>query len=172
MSADAKPKPPVTLTRLSGTALVETIDGPVPVIKLVGKAMPVLTRFRDGALGFRMMREVREVEPTAAVLELVNADGQVVAVGADHVFVRSDGREVRARDLLAGDRLEQGWSYPPGYDVPVAEEYAAAVRGRAWDPAVVVAAIRPAGEGPLFGCTVNETKSFFLTFGARCRAQV
>jgi hypothetical protein len=142
----------------------------VQVINLVGKVMPVLTRFRDGALGFRMMREIREVDP-GPLLEIVNADGQRVCVGTEHVFVRAGGGEVRAGSLAVGDRLDPGWSYPPGYTLPDAPEYGADVRGRDWDAAVVVTAVRPNGEGPLYGCSVNETKSYYLTFGARCRAQ-
>jgi len=172
MSADAKPKPPPTLTRLAPDALVETIDGPVEVVKLIGKATPVLTRFRTGALGFRMMREVREIEAAATLIELTNGDGQAVRVGLGHVFIRPDGREVRAGHLLPGDRLEPGWTYPSGYVPPDASEYDPSIRGRPWEPAVVIVAVRRLpGEKPLIGATVNETRNFFLTFGARCRAQ-
>lgn len=173
MSSDPTSKPPAspTLTRLAGDALVETIDGPVELVKLVGKVMPVLTRFRDGSLGFRMMREIRQIE-IGPQIELENSDGQCVRVGSQHVFVRSGGAEVRAADVAPGDHLEPGWNYPSGYVVPDAPEYARDLRGRPWAPAIVIAAIRAAGEGPLFGFSVNETKSYFLTFGARCRAQV
>lgn len=157
---------------MAAEALVETIDGPVRIVELVGKFIPVLTRFPGGDLGFRMLREVREIEGQAPLLELTNLDGQMVSVGLDHVFVRSDGSDVRAGDLRPGDRLEPGWSYPPGYGIPEAAEYDQAVRGQAWESAVVVAAVRSLGEGALYGFTVNETKSYFLTFGARCRAQV
>ena len=102
-----KPKKPIlpTLTRLAADSLVETIDGPVEIVKLVGKVMPVLTRFEDGKLGFRMMTQIRELDPEADLLRLTNGDGQVLRVGADHVFVRADGREVRARELAPGDEL-------------------------------------------------------------------
>lgn len=171
MSAETKPKPQPTLTRLAPDALVETIDGPVPAVKLVAKVTPVLTRFRDGTLGFRMLREVREVEASGSLVELTNADGQTVRVGSSHVFVRADGREVRAGELVAGDRLEAGWTYPGGYVPPDAPEYAAAIRGRAFDASVLIEAVRKIGEGVLIGGSVNETGSYFLTFGARCRAQ-
>ena len=36
-----KPPPPPTLTRLAGPSLIETIDGPMEIVKLVGKVMPV-----------------------------------------------------------------------------------------------------------------------------------
>jgi hypothetical protein len=170
-SANPKPSPGPTLTRLASDALIETIDGPVEVDKLAGKAMPVLTRFPDGSLGFRMMREIRLVEPNGAMVELENGDGQTVRVGVAHVFVRSDGREVPAGDLAPGDRLEAGWSYPPGYELPDEQEYAAGVRGHPWKAAVMIVSVRPAGAGPLYGGSVNQTKGFFLTFGARCRAQ-
>lgn len=168
-----KPKapPPPTLTRLATDAQVESIDGPVAIGGMVGKFVPVLTRLPDGALGFRMMREVREVEPSGRILRIVDTGGRSVRVGVEHVFCRADGREVRARELSPGDVLEAGWTYPAGYVVPDAEEYGAEARGRAWEPVVRVAAVEPAGEGPLFGFTVNETRNYFLTFGARSRAQ-
>jgi hypothetical protein len=34
-----------------------------------------------------------------------------------------------------------------------------------------VCSIEPAGRGPVFGGSVRETKSYFLTFGALSRAQ-
>jgi hypothetical protein len=93
-------------------------------------------------------------------------------VGTDHVFVTEGGAEVRAGDLPRGARLESGWSYPAGYQVPDAEEYSGDVRGRAWETPVVVQSSEAAGRGPVFGASVSGTKSYFLTFGARCRAQV
>lgn len=171
--AEAPKKKPIlpTLTRLAGEALVETIDGPVEIVKLVGKVMPVLTRFEGGELGFRMMTQIRELEPEAAVLRVTNGDGQSLRVGLDHVFVRDDGSEVRAADLEVGDRLDSGWSYPEGYELPDAGEYAQGVRGAAWSPSVVVASIDEDQPGPLYGFSVKETKSYYLTFGARSRAQ-
>jgi hypothetical protein len=173
MPPDDKPKPPPqpTLTRLAADALVETIDGPVEIVKLVGKVMPVLTRFRDGTLGFRMMREIREIAPDAELLELVGSDGQRVRVGADHVLVREDGSEVRAGEVRPGERLDPGWTYPSGYPVPDAPEYAPDMRGRSFERSVLVRAVAPAGRGAVFGFTVNETKRYFLTFGALSRAQ-
>lgn len=167
-----KSPPPRTLTRLSADALVETIDGPVEIAKLVGKTIPVLTRMPEGSLGFRMMTQIREIEPDARLLALCNGDGQVVVVGADHVFVAAGGAEVRAADLAAGDRLESGWSYPPGYQIPDAEEYAPEIRARSWETPIVVRSCEPAGRGPVFGGSVSGTKTYFLTFGARCRAQI
>lgn len=168
-----KPTPPAppTLTRLAADALVETIDGPVEIVKLAGKVMPVLTRFPGGELGFRMMTQIRELAAEAELIRLVNADGQSVRVGGDHVFVLADGTEVPAGRLRPGDRLESGWSYPPGYVLPDAGEYAAEVRGKPWQSPVEIRAVEPAGAGPLYGASVRETKSYFLTFGARCRAQ-
>jgi hypothetical protein len=165
-----KPPPPPTLSRLAEDALVETIDGPVEIVKLVGKVMPVLTRFRDGALGFRMMTAIRQLDE-GDLFELVNADEQRVRLGGDHVLVREDGSEVHVRDLKPGDRLHPGWTYVAGYTPPDAPEYAPGVRGQAWDRAVVVTGIQSVGRGPLFGFSVNETKRYFLTFGAMSRAQ-
>src|SRR5437868_4162432 len=99
MPPEEKPKPPPkpTLSRLAEDALVETIDGPVEIVKLVGKVMPVLTRFPDGVLGFRMMREIRQLDD-GDVIELVNGDEQRVRLGAEHVLIREDGSEVLVRD--------------------------------------------------------------------------
>ncbi len=168
-----KPKKPVlpTLTRLAADSLVETIDGPVEIVKLVGKVMPVLTRFSDGKFGFRMMTQIRELEPEADLLRLTNADGQVLRVGADHVFIRAGGQEARAGELAEGDELDCGWSYPPGYELPNAEEYAEGARGKAWNSPVVAAKIDSGDRGPLYGATVKETKAYYLTFGAQSRAQ-
>lgn len=166
-----KPPPPPTLSRLAENALVESIDGPVEIVKLVGKVMPVLTRFRDGALGFRMMTAIRQLED-GELFELQNEDEQRVCLGGDHVLVRADGSEVRVRDIKPGDCLEPGWTYVAGYTPPDAAEYAPSVRGRPWDRAVVVTSVQPIGRGPQFGFSVNETKRYFLTFGAMSRAQV
>ena len=165
-------KPPPTQTRLGGEALVETIDGPVEIIRLVGKSIPVLTRLPNGALGFRMMREVREVESAGPLLEVTNDDGQTVRVGRDHVFVRRDGTDVKAANLVVGDRLDVGWSYPEGYAPPDTPEYSPVARGLPWQRSVCISRVEEVDPAPLFGCTVNETRSFFLTFGARSRAQV
>lgn len=173
MAEQPKPKKPIlpTLTRLAADSLVETIDGPVEIVKLVGKVMPVLTRFQDGQLGFRMMTQIRELEPEADLLRLTNTDGQVLRVGTDHVFVRANGEEARASELAEGDELDSGWSYPPGYELPDAEEYAPDVRGKAWNNPVVIRKIESGERGPIYGASVKETKSYFLTFGAKARAQ-
>lgn len=167
-----KPKKPIlpTLTRLAADSLVETIDGPVEIVKLVGKVMPVLTRFSDGQLGFRMMTQIRELEAEADLLRITNADGQVLRVGLEHVFVRADGSEARASELSVGDELDSGWTYPAGYELPDAPEYGES-RGQAWKQPVVVRSIDPDGTGPLYGATVKETKAYYLTFGAQSRAQ-
>jgi len=173
MAEQPKPKKPIlpTLTRLAADSLVETIDGPVEIVKLVGKVMPVLTRFQDGQLGFRMMTQIRELEPEADLLRLTNTDGQVLRVGTDHVFVRANGEEARASELAEGDELDSGWSYPPGYELPDAEEYGPDVRGKAWNNPVVIRKIESGERGPIYGASVKETKSYFLTFGAKARAQ-
>jgi hypothetical protein len=160
------------MTRLAADSLIETIDGPMEIVKLIGKTIPVLTRFSGGELGFRMMTQVREIAPEAPLIRLRNGDGQVVVVGTDHVFLDAAGRAVRAADLPAGACLDSSWTYPEGYSIPDAEEYASAVRGRSWSTPVVVLTREDVGSGPVYGASVSGTKSFFLTFGARCRAQV
>ena len=168
----SKPQPPPTLTRLSASALIETIDGPVEIIRLAGKSAPVLTRLPGGRLGFRLMSQVREVDPDAALMQLTNSDGQRVEVGEDHVFLRPDGSQVRAKELKPGARLDVSWTYPPGYELPEAPEYAAAARGAAWGGGVLIQIVERSGRGPVYGASVNQTKTYFLTFGAHCRAQV
>jgi hypothetical protein len=172
MPPEEKPKPPPspTLSRLAEDALVETIDGPVEIVKLVGKVMPVLTRFRDGALGFRMMREVRQAED-GEIYELVTEDGQRVRLGAEHVVVREGGVEAQVRDLESGARLEPSWTYVEGYTPPDAPEYTTTTRGKPWSRAVLVTAIASVGRGAQYGFSVNETRRYFLTFGALSRAQ-
>ena len=167
-----KPAPARTMTRLAADALIETIDGPMEIAKLVGKTIPVLTRMPAGNLGFRMMTQIREIEADAALHALRNADGQMVLVGTEHVFVSADGDEVRASELISGTRLESGWTYPVGYEIPDAEEYAAEIRAKPWETPVVIRSCEPAGRGPVFGGSVSGTKTYFLTFGARCRAQI
>lgn len=173
MPPDEKPKPPPkpTLSRLAEDALVETIDGPVEIVKLVGKVMPVLTRFQDGALGFRMMREIRQLDD-GDVIELVNSDEQRVRLGAEHVLIREDGSEVSVRDVAPGEHLHPSWTYQAGYIPPDAAEYAPDSRDKPWQQAIIVASLVAVGRGALFGFSVNETKRYFLTFGAMSRAQV
>ena len=93
-------------------------------------------------------------------------------MGREHVFRRADGQEVTADALAEGDALESSWSYPADYAVPDAEEYGAEVRGKAWRPPVFIRDIAAVEPGPVFGATVKETKSYYLTFGACSRAQV
>ena len=166
-----KPPPPPTLSCLAAASLIETIDGPVEIVKLAGKSIPVLTRFADGRLGFRMMSQVREIASETPLLRLVSSDRQEVLVGASHVFLAPGGKEVAAGDLSEGALLEGSWTYPEGYEIPDAEEYSAEVKGRPWQPAIRLARIEPAGAGPSFGASVRETRTYFLTFGAHCRAQ-
>jgi len=103
-----KPAPP-TRSRLSANALVETIDGPVEILTLVGKVMPVTTRFADGTIGFRMMINIREIAAEAALLRFQNQDGQSLVVGAEHVFVAADGSPITADAVVEGSRQTR-WS--------------------------------------------------------------
>lgn len=169
-----KPKsPPLpTLSRLAGDALVETIDGPTEIIKLVGKVMPVTTRLDDGSMAFRMMIHIREIEADAELVRLTNAEGQSLTVGVDHIFVAADGSEVRGGDLKPGSELEPSWSYPAGYEVPDAPEYADRIRGKAFANPVQITGCHAAGRNPVYGATVKQTAAYFLTFGAKSRAQI
>ena len=174
MEKAKKPKkpPPPTRSRLSGSALVETIDGPVEILTLVGKVMPVTTRFSDGTIGFRMMINIREIAAEAPLLKFRNQDGQSVVVGAEHVFVAADGSPITADAVEEGTELASGWSYPEGYVVPDAPEYAEHLRGKTFTNTTRVTGRVGAGVGPVYGATVKETASYFLTFGACSFAQI
>lgn len=141
------------------------------IVKLAGKTIPVLTRFPDARLGFRMMSQIREVASEARLLRLRSSEGQEVIVGASHVFLGPGGEEIRADSLREGTLLDSGWSYPAGYAIPDADEYATGARGKPWQPSVVIARVEDAGYGSVFGASVSGTKTYFLTFGARSRAQ-
>lgn len=166
-----KPAPP-TRSRLSANALVETIDGPVEILTLVGKVMPVTTRFADGTIGFRMMINIREIAAEAALLRFQNQDGQSLVVGAEHVFVAADGSPITADAVVGGTELAAGWTYPEGYIVPDAPEYAEHLRGKTFTNTTRVVARADGGTGPVYGATVKETGSYFLTFGACSLAQI
>jgi hypothetical protein len=169
-----KPKkpPPPTHSRLAGSALVETIDGPVEILTLVGKVMPVTTRLADGTIGFRMMINIRELAPEVPLLQFRNEEGQSILVGAEHIFVAADGSPIAAEAVQEGTELASGWSYPEGYIVPDAPEYAAHLRGKAFSNTVRIAGRGDAGSGPVYGATVKQTASYFLTFGACSLAQI
>ncbi len=168
-----KPKkpPPPTHSRLSGSALVETIDGPVKILTLVGKVMPVTTRFADGAIGFRMMINIREIAAEVPLLRFHNADGQSIVVGTEHVFLAADGSPIAAEAVQEGTELASGWSYPEGYVVPDAPEYAPHLRGKAFSNSIRITGREEAGRGTVYGATVKQTASYFLTFGACSLAQ-
>ncbi len=173
MAAGESPKPPPlpTRSRLAESTLVETIDGPTPIVELLGKVMPVLTRFPDGRLGFRMMSQVRRLEVEEELVDLVVVGGRSVRLGGEHTVYTAEGGQQRVADLRPGANLEPGWTYPAGYSIRDLPEYDTAFRGREWSEPVVVQEIRPVGAGPVVGVTVRETASYFLTIGVRCRAQ-
>ncbi len=166
-----KPPPLPTRSRLAESTLVETIDGPTPIVELLGKVMPVLTRCPDGQLGFRMMSQVRRLEVEEDLFDLVTVGGRSVRLGGEHTVYTAEGGQQRVADLRPGATLEPGWTYPAGYPVRDLPEYGAAFRGREWSVPIVVQELRPAGTGPVVGVTVRETASYFLTIGVRCRAQ-
>ena len=169
-----KPKkpPPPTNSRLSGSALVETIDGPVEILTLVGKVMPVTTRLADGTIGFRMMINIRELAAEAPLVQFRNEEGQTLRVGHDHLFVAADGSPIAAESVEEGTELASGWSYPEGYIVPDAPEYAEHLRGKAFRNTIRIAGREDVGTGPVYGATVKQTASYFLTFGACSLAQI
>lgn len=167
-----KKPPPPSRSRLAGNALVETIDGPTPILTLVGKVMPVTTRFPDGRLGFRMMINIREISPDESLITLRNEDGQSVTVGVEHQFLQADGNAIAATDVVVGTELDAGWSYPAGYVIPDAPEYAAHLRGKPFAKPIRVVSVEDGGRGPVYGATVKQTASYYLTFGACSLAQM
>ncbi len=134
--------------------------------------MPVLTRFPDGRLGFRMMTQIRKLQVEEDFVELVRRGLPRLRLGAGQVVYTADFRQVAAGKLRPGDRLEPGWSYPDGYSIPDLPEYDAVARGKDWQSAIAIDLVLPAGRGTVIAVTVKETASYFLTHGARCRAQV
>lgn len=145
---------------LVGDCMVETAEGPVPMVETPGKGFPVLTRLPSGRLGFRQLLKVVASGPVELV-RIVLESGHVVVAARGHVFYRCGMDPVPAGLLQAGDRLESAFNYPPDYVPPDAT---LPVTG----PGIAVRAVEPAGDGPVFTGTVRETHALFLTAGVLC----
>ncbi|MEA2624910.1 MAG: hypothetical protein QOD06_955 [Candidatus Binatota bacterium] len=152
------------MAMLTAEALLEAIDGPVVTGTLEGKSMPILTRFPDGRIGFRMMGKFAKSEAPAPIVRVEFESGDSVRVGAEQVFVKKGGEEVRAADLVPGDALEMAWDYPAGYSPPDLPER------RPSDGTLRVRATAPDGEADVFSAPIRETGRFFLTAGALLKA--
>jgi hypothetical protein len=149
----------------SGDSLIETVDGPVAIGKLVGKSMPVLTRLPDGTIGFRMMTGVASSGEGVAVLRVTFDNDQAVRVVATHPFFRKGMAVCEAGTLRAGDLLESSFHFPEGYELQRADGTTAVSAG-----AVRVATVEDDGTADVFTGSVNETAAYFTTAGVLCGA--
>ncbi|HZP43220.1 MAG TPA: hypothetical protein VFD84_17160 [Candidatus Binatia bacterium] len=144
---------------LAPSCLVETAEGPVTMQETPGKGFAVLTRLPSGELGFRQLLKVTTTD--AVPLVRVRLDtGHALLVARGHVFYREGMAPVPAARLVPGDRLETAFRYQEGY-VPAGAT-------RPVRTAVAVAAVEPAGEGPVMAGTVRDTHTLFLTAGVLC----
>lgn len=148
------------MAALAGDALVEAIDGPTAVAALDGKFIPVLTRFADGRLGFRMMGKFARAAGRSPIVRVGFENGESVRVGAAQLFFSKPMAEVAAAALRPGDALETSWDYPEGYRPPDLPER------RPSDGSLRVAWVRPEGEDDVFTAPIRETGRFFLSCGA------
>lgn len=149
---------------LAADALIEAIDGPVAVGTLEGKSIPVLTRFPDGRIGFRMMGKFAKAPAPAPVLKVTFENGKSVRVGMDQVFLKKPATPVKAADLKPGDGIELCWDYRDGYRPPDLEGR------RPADRTLLVESVAPDGEAETFGAPIRETGVFFLHCGAMLKA--
>jgi hypothetical protein len=152
------------MASLAGDALIEAIDGPNAVGSLEGKSMPVLTRFPDGRIGFRMMGKFAKTPAPVPMMKVVFENGRSVRVGADQIFVKAPMVPVSAADLKPGDGIEVSWDYPDGYQPADVSD------GRPANRTLRVQSVTPDGEAEAFFAPIRETGVFFLTCGALLQA--
>ncbi len=150
---------------LTGESLIETVDGPVAIGGLVGKSITVMTRLPNARIGFRLFTKIAVGATAVPVLKVVFDNGQSVTVDEGHVFYARDGSERLASSLAPGELLDSSAHYPEGYVFRRMDGSTQVSAG-----AVAVAAIEPAGVADVFGGVVNETGSYFVTAGVRCKA--
>jgi hypothetical protein len=152
------------MASLCPDTLLEAIDGPVAVGSLEGKSMPILTRFPDGRIGFRIMGKfVKSPEPKPLV-RVVFETGLSVRLGADQVLIGPGGSPIRAGELKPGDRIVWAWDYRPGYRPPDLPQ------ARPSDGTLQVKEVAPEGEGEVYSAPIRETGVFFLHCGALLQA--
>lgn len=151
------------MTALAADAQIEAIDGPAAVGPLEGKSMPVLTRFPDGRIGFRMMGKFQKTGPVP-VLKVTFENGKSVRVGPEQLFVKKDGATVTAADLRPDDAVAPSWDYRAGYRPPDLPDR------RPADGTLLVKSVSPDGEAEVLGAPVRETGVFFLACGALLKA--
>lgn len=152
------------MASLTAEALIEAIDGPVAVGTLEGKSMPVLTRFPDGRIGFRMMGKFAKAPAPVPVVKVTFENGASVRVGADQVFLKKPMVPVKASELQPGDGVVPSWDYREGYRPPDLEER------RPADGTLLVESVAPDGEAEVLSAPIRETGIFFLHCGALLQA--
>ncbi|MCC6766907.1 MAG: hypothetical protein IT293_19800 [Deltaproteobacteria bacterium] len=150
---------------LTGESLIETVDGPVAIGGLVGKSITVMTRLPNGRIGFRLFSKIAVAATAVPILRVTFDNDQSVEVDHGHVFYARDGVERPVGSLAPGDLLDSSAYYPQGY-VFLRKDGTTQVSAGA----VAVATIESAGVADVFGGIVNETGSYFLTAGVRCKA--
>lgn len=147
---------------ITGDSLIETVEGPMPMGKLVGKSMPVLTRLPNGQLGFRRIKAKKTGEQVPVVRITLN-NQQTVTAAADHVFYKKGTQEtVLAGDLKVEEKLEPSWIFPEGYVSPYRPDSPS-------EGCYRVVRVEPAGSADVFNGTVNETHGYYLTCGVLCQ---
>ncbi len=150
---------------MTGDSLLETVDGPVAIGGLVGKSMPVMTRFPDGRIGFRLLTKIAVTAAGVDVVRVSFDNGQSVVVDTGHVFYGRDGTERPVVALAPGEPLDSFAHFPAGYEYRRSDGSTATSVG-----AVCVAAVEPAGTADVFGGIVTETGRYFVTAGVLCKA--
>lgn len=143
-------------------SLIETVEGPVPIGRLVGKSMPVLTRLPNGQFGFRRMK-VKKTGEQVPVVRITLNNRQAVTAAVDHVFYKKGAKEtVLAKDLKMGEKLEPSWVFPEGYVSPYRPDSPS-------EGCYKVVNVEPAESADVFNGTVNETYWYYLTCGVLCQ---
>jgi len=150
---------------LTGESLIESVDGPVAIGGLVGKSVTVMTRLPNGQIGFRLFSKIAVAATAVPILRVTFDNGQCVDVDHGHVFFGRDGAERPVESLTPGELLDTSAYYPEGYVFRRKDGTTQVSAG-----AIAVASVAPAGVADVFGGLVNETGSYFVTAGVRCKA--
>lgn len=139
---------------------LETPEGPITVKTVLKSPTAVMTRGDDGQVRFAMTSGAQVVGAALPVLVIELDNGRTLRVGGDQVVLAHGMREVAVRDLRPGDRLENVFSFPPGYayKTDAGEELVS-------DGAVGVAAVRPAGEAEVHSMRVEGVGRFVFSAG-------
>jgi len=97
---------------LRGDTKLWTINGPQEIQTLVGSSVPVLTQLDDGALAFRMMRNIRKTRESTPIVKVTLKTQRrerttitEIFVTPDHKMYLTDGTKTPAGDLKTGHHL-------------------------------------------------------------------